>query len=159
MPIVQAVVTTAGMDAFADGFTGASVLAAVDSFKVGEGGYKVELSGNVPRVPDPLLTDLDILGIEYPGRYVVSTTPTFQKALSYPADFTKTYAPSGFPIVEVACLLDFGDYNNDGDGNDPEIYEIGLFAGSVMIAYGTFDVQTKNFGNQIPFVVTLNFGG
>jgi hypothetical protein len=142
------------MDAFADGFSGASVLAAVDSFKVGEGGYKVELSGNVPRTPDPTLTDLDI--VVNPGQYVDPTTP-FQKALVL-ADFTKTYSPAGFPILEVSCLLDFLEYNDDGLGNFPEIYEIGLFAGTTMIAYGTFDQQTKTPGNQIPFIVTLNFG-
>jgi hypothetical protein len=152
MPTIDAVVTIDGFEAYTDGTSGAVALPAIDTFKVGVGGFKVEALGNVPRDPDPNLSDLDIL--ENPGRYVVPPTPTFQKAV---VGFTKTFGPDGFPRLAVDCTLAVGEFNFDGVGN-PDIYEIGLFAGAIMIAYGTFPKQTKA-GNAIPLTVSLRFGG
>lgn len=136
----------------------------VDSFKVGEGGFKVEISGNVPRTPDPFLgipgpgQDLDV--IVNPDRYPVEAAhlnPTFSKALT-DTDFTDSLGPTDFPETAVDCLLLDVEYNSNGVGN-PDIYEIGLFAGGKMIAYGTFDKQTKMAGVSKLFIVTLKFGG
>ena len=152
MPTVVATYTAAGLQAYLNRLGQVNpTLSLIDTFKVGEGGFKVEALGNVPRVPDPTLTDLDI--IVNPSRYVVNPTPTFQKALG-PGDFAVTPSDNG-GVLEATCLLDFAEYNNDGAGNFPQIYEIGLFAGSLMVAYGTFNEQGKDPGSQIPFTVAL----
>lgn len=152
MPTVVATWSAGGLAAYANRLaqvTGS--IDAIDSFKVGEGGFKVEALGNVPRTPDPTLTDLDI--IENPGRYTVNTTPTFSKALGGGA-FAVATTTNGAELT-ATCTLLAGEYNDDGDGNFPQIYEIGLFAGSVMVAYGTFAEQLKN-GVEITFTVVLN---
>lgn len=149
MPAIIATVTNDGLIAITQrlaGITGS--LGAIDSFKVGEGGWILTPSGQVPRVPDPTLTDLDC--IVNPTRYGATSIANFQKALVL-VDFTWT-SPG---TVEALCLLDFGDFNNDGFGNFPEIYEIGLFIGPIMVAYGTFPVEIKSPAVQIPNLVTV----
>lgn len=154
MPTVDAVVTIKGFEAAILEFASGLGTSQIDTFKVGEGGFITDVGGNIPRAPSPLLTDLDI--IENPGRYVVDPIPSFQKAITA----TNIVADAnGFPILEVDCLLDFADYNDDGTGSDPQIYEIGLFAGTKMVAYGTFNEQVKNAAIQIPFQVRIVSGG
>ena len=74
-------------------------------------------------------------------------------------------APS---TIEVECLLDFSDFNDDGFGNAPEIYEIGIFSDhpvesglasdqGLMVAYGTFPVEVKDNTKQILNVVRIIF--
>lgn len=154
MPTVAATWCAGGLIEYANRLAGVSgSLGQLTSFKVGEGGFKVEALGNVPRMPDPTLTDLDIL--ENPSRYTVSPLPTFQKALGG-GDFVVGTTGQG-ATVTVTCTLDAGEYNDDDPPNNnfPQIYEIGLFAGSVMVAYGTFAEQLKN-GVEIIFTVVLN---
>jgi len=162
--VIQAIIPNAALDAVLQNFGGLSGPPAIliDSFKVGEGGYEITPSGNVPRDPSdpgslntrgPYLTDLDAL--QNPSDYPTATG-TFSKALATPADFNFDVPTRS---LEVTCLLDFGEFNDDGFGNAPEIYEIGLFAGTLLVAYGTMTKQVKTLGVQIPNVVRITATG
>lgn len=136
---------------------GSALGKVIDAFRVGEGGYEVTPSGNVPRTPDPNLTDLD--AIENPSRYASDSVATFEKALTAP-DFNIVGS-----TLEVTCFLDFGEFNDDGFGNFPDIYEIGLYSdnpfggpGKFLVAYGTFAVQQKTPGNTLTNVVKVAWG-
>jgi len=144
-------------------------------FKVGEGGWVDPGTGKERRTPDatlrrltsPLIQDLDCVvdPTRAPAnqRYGTQERATFKKDLtisdiSYPAAYT----------VEIDCLLDLGDFNDDGYGNSPEIWEIGVFGDhptesglasdeGLMVAYGTFPVQVKDSSKQILNVVRIIF--
>ena len=151
MALVTATLTNTALGLLPQVMGGLAPLPAIDSFKVGEGGWLLTPSGVVPRTPDATLTDLDC--IVNPTRYPLDSVATFSKAL-VGGDIV-FIAPG---TLEVTCLLDFGDFNNDGFGNNPEIYEIGLFAGTTMMAYGTFQQQVKTPGNQLPNTIRITFG-
>lgn len=142
-------------------------------FKVGEGGWEDPGTGRVKRVPDaalrrlvaPLIQDLDAVvdaGRMVP-RYAADERFTFKKDLTV-LDVSFV-APSS---IEIACLLDFGDCNDDGFGNSPELWEIGIFTEhpelgplaadeGLMIGYGTFPLEIKNVSKQILNVIRLVF--
>lgn len=156
--IIEAVWTIAGIENMLQAHAGGASV-TIDSFKVGEGGWENLPSGVFPRNPadpgpllvrGPYLTDLDV--IMNPADYSGSSS-SFQKALTAP-DFS--YAAQ---VLEITCLLDFGEYNDDGFGNAPEIFEIGVFAGLVLVAYGTFPMQVKTVANQIPNIFRLAASG
>jgi len=141
-------------------------------YKVGEGGWINPGSGRERRTPDASLRrlatvgtppwyvqDLDAVvdGDRAPAsqRYAATERATFKKDLSV-SDML--YVSPG--IIEISCLLDFTDFNDDGYGNSPEIWEIGIFcdhpeSGSLpadaglMIAYGTFPKEEKDATKQI----------
>lgn len=142
------------------------------NFKVGIGGWVDPGGGKESRTPDALLRrldnslqDLDIIvdSTRIVKRYPAWTDPPdipyFQKTL-LSTDLTFT-SPS---TLEIACTLDFGDYNSDGSGN-PEIWEIGIFSGhpevvspaELMVAYATFPQQTKDVTKQLLNVVKIVF--
>jgi len=167
------------------------------SFKVGEGGWYDPGSGATTRVPDPDLRrvdtsiqDLDAVvdgtrlsGIRYSVIPATYSRAWFEKELT-PSDFTypdplidPLLAPN---TVEIRCLLDLPDFNDDGHGNAPEIWELGIFsdhplyardpiapdpsgssgptdAKRLMIAYGTFPKEIKYATNQIEHIVKLIF--
>lgn len=140
-------------------------------FKVGEGGWIDPGSGKVPRTPDPalrrlsapLIQDLDAIvdatRAPIDQRYAVDERATFEKALT-----SGDFLFEGPTTIRVRCLLDFAEFNDDGFGNDPEIYEIGVFcdhpveAGEkLMVAYGTFPVQTKDNSKQLENLIRITF--
>lgn len=148
MAIIVATLTNQGLQAVTQTWGGASVMDNIDEFKIGEGGWEEVVAGKVPRTPDPTLTDLDV--IENPTRYPVNRRGSFSKVLtvgeiSYPANGQ----------VEADCVVDFAEFNDNGDGLSPELYEIGLFANGLMVAYGTFEKQDKNPGVSIPNAVKI----
>lgn len=151
MALITATLTNAARALLPQAMGGLAVLPAIDSFSVGEGGWILTPSGVIPRTPDGSLTNLDC--IVNPTRYPLDGNGNFNKLLN-PGDLVFV-APG---TLEVTCLLDFADFNNDGYGNNPEIYEIGLFAGGTMMAYGTFQQQLKTPGNQLPNIVRITFG-
>lgn len=151
------------------------------SFKVGEGGWIDPGGGPVRRTPDPTLRmvvappndvqDLDaIVDPTRPlisQRYPATSLATFEKAL-LPANLTYI-APS---TLQVRCFLDFGDFNDDGYLNSPEIWEIGIFsdhplfarvavgtpgAKRLMVAYGTIPKEIKDATKQIEHFVKIVF--
>ena len=60
-------------------------------------------------------------------------------------------------------MLDFGDYNADPTGTSPQIWEIGLYAGTYlssstfMVAYGTFTEEIKTSAIQLENLVRIIF--
>lgn len=143
----------------------------ISSFKVGEGGWIDPGTGAVPRTPDsslvrlliPLIQDIDA---------IVDPTRAFADQ-RYPTEsqvsFTKSLGDGDFLFeapgtIRARCFLDFADFNDDGFGNDPEIWEIGLFSDhptesgeKLMVAYGTFQKQTKNGGTTLENFVRITF--
>jgi len=130
--------------------------ATIDLFKVGEGGWVNPGTGKEPRTPednlrrvDNTIQDIDAIvdGTRAPAnqRYATDERGNFSKALTS-ADMSFV-SPS---TLEIRCLLDATEFNDDGFGNSPEIWEIGVFMDhpvfvgqKLMVAYGTFPQQTK----------------
>lgn len=158
---IEAVVTDVGRLRLLQGWGQVSSLDDITTFKVGEGGWVTTPGGAVPRDPTdegpganrgPALTDLDC--VDNPTDYPVDSRATFSKALA-PGDFTIT----GNSTLEVTCTLAIGEFNDDGYGNFPDIYEIGLFnsAGTPeLVAYGTFPVVQKTPASARTFTVKIN---
>lgn len=139
-------------------------------FKVGEGGWIDPGSGRVARAPDATLRRLDnsiqdIDSIVDPTRllinqrYPASERATFMKALT-PADISFV-APTK---LQIRCFLDFGEFNDDGFGDFPEIWEVGIFGThptvggqKLMWGYGTFLMTPKNPGITFEKLVRFVF--
>lgn len=143
-------------------------------FKVGEGGWIDPGTGAEARTPvddlrrltAPLIQDIDlivdstraVIDQRYPhpgGGYV----GYYQKALTG-GDFLFE-APS---TIRIRCLLDFAEFNDDGGGNNPEIWEIGIFSDhptevgeKLMVAYATFPMQVKDNSKQLENYVRITF--
>jgi hypothetical protein len=134
-------------------------LKASGSWVIGEGGWQyVVPPTKVRRVPDPTFTNVDaILDAARPPasqRYAADERFVFMK--NFAAGDVLWVAPS---VVQLTCLLDFGDANDDGFGNPPEFWEIGIFdqpgGGGNMVAYFTMDKQTKTPAVQLLNVINL----
>lgn len=159
MAVITATVTDLGIDALVQAWSGdnttAPTLASIDGFKVGEGGWEETPAGVVTRDPDPTLADLDV--IANPSRYPTDRRGTFAKSLAWG---TEVFQPEPGLIV-CNCLVDFAEFNDNGDGLFPECYEIGLFSdepggvGRIMVAYGTFAKQDKSPAVRLPNVVQI----
>lgn len=171
MAVVDAVLTDDAREWWVQMHAGLQTFKPITRFLVGEGGWVDDGVGNkIRRTPDPTLSHLDL--IQNPSRYGAGSldpqsTASFSKNLVL-TDFTFT-SPS---TVEVSCLLDFTDFNDDGHSNSPEIWEIGLFSAwpnfptgsnpitsldEMLVAYGTVDAQIKDIGKQIQNVFKLKF--
>ena len=126
-------------------------LQTISYFKISEGGWEDPGSGRVARTPDETLTDVD--AIINPGRYAADERYVFTK--SFVGGDIVFSSPT---TVSCTCLLDFGDANDDGYGNDPEFWEIGIFdSDDNMLAHGTFPQQTKNISVQLSNTVNFVF--
>lgn len=155
---LEGVVTDIGRQLLLEGWGQITPFATITAFSVGEGGWQDLPAGRFPRDPTdpgpgnnrgPMLTDLDV--ILNPGDYPADSQATFTKALAAP-----DFVTSGNTVLEVTCTLDAGDFNDDGFGNFPEIYEIGLFNSTGdMVVYATCPVVVKT---PVPctFVVKIN---
>jgi len=166
MAVIQATLTKAALEVFARYLigdcsvpqVGALLPFQVLSFAVGEGGWKATAGGFVPRDPDPLLTDLDC--VVHPSRYATDQRASFSKNLTYGVDMALTFHPTSITFA-ATCTLDLGEFNDDGNGNFPEIWEIGLFGShpitgdTFMICYGTFAGQTKTPAGALTNVVKV----
>jgi hypothetical protein len=139
----------------------------IKTFKVGEGGWLNP--GPTRRDPpeddlrrlDNNIQDIDaIVDPTRPGlsqRYAADQRAFFEKAVTL-----SDMAFESPTTLRVRCLLDFGEFNDDGFGNDPEIWEIGLFSDhptvagqKLMVAYGTFPLETKNGSKQLENLVRI----
>jgi len=149
MAEIVGAVTTLGRSLFPQMLGGLLPMQVIAYFKVGEGGWVNPGSGKVPRTPDASFTDLDAVldagRLPLNKRYPADSTGTFQKAF-VGGDLTFV----GPSTLRCRCFLDFGEFNDDGFGNDPEIWEIGAFdAAGNMIGYGTFPLQLKDITKQL----------
>ena len=78
---------------------------------------------------------------------------TFRKTLD-PSDVA--FLTANPAITEVTTLVAAGEANADQLGGSPDFYELGLFdEDGVMVAYCTFDVQTKVAGVQLVTLLQL----
>ena len=142
------------------------------SVKWGEGGWEDPGTGRRPRVPSPslrrlsspLIQDLDAVVDTTRGggdvRYGSAERAVFSKNLAG-GDITI----AGNSTMVVRAFLDFGEFNDDGFGNDPVIWELGVYSDhptvagqSLLVAYATFQGVPKNSGNQIERYLRISFG-
>lgn len=123
-------------------------------FRIGEGGW-VNVPPKVPKSPSPSLSDLD--AAENPLTYPADSRFVFPSVGVKAFNSITHVAPN---IVRLECLVDFGEANDDGFGNDPEFWELGVFdSGGYMVAYFTFPVDSKNALKQLLYEVDLVFAG
>ena len=175
MAVIAGVVTTDARIYWPQMFGGLQTFHQIDLIKVGEGGWIDPGGGRVRRTPDPNLRRLDT-GVQdidaivdatraVPDqRYAADERGSFEKALTA-LDFTFE-SPS---VLRVRVALDFGEFNDDGFANDPEIWEVGIFsdhpragielpAGTkLMVGYATFPQETKDSSVQLENIVRLIF--
>lgn len=153
MPVIAAVVTAKAREVMPKNYAGQLTLSEWTTFKVGEGGWVDAVGGPVRRTPSAAYTTIDALDGSRSLLYATDSRASFSKTL-IPADFTFT-APS---TMEVRCLLDFGEFNDDGFGHSPEIWELGVFDGDGnMVAYATFPKQIKDNTKQLENIVKITF--
>jgi len=123
-------------------------------FRIGEGGW-VDIPPKVPKTPDPTLTDLDC--VVNPGSYPVDSRYVFPGVGTKAFKSITWVAPN---VVRLECEVDFGEANDDGFGNPPEFWELGVFdSAGHMVAYFTFPVDTKTILNQLLYEIDLIFAG
>lgn len=154
MATIVGVITDAGREKWSKYMAGVGGIhdIAGGGFKIGEGGW-VDVPPKVPKSPDPTLTDLDC--IENAGSYPVDSRYVFPVAGTKAFKSVLWVSPS---IIRLECELDFGDANDDGFGNPPEFWELGIYdSNGVMVAYFTFPVDIKTVLNQLLYEVDIIF--
>ncbi len=171
--VIIAQVTTDALKLWPQMFIGLQPFKLVTSFKIGEGGWVDQGSGPTPRLPDPNLRRFDNQ-IQDLDAIVDPTRPP--NAFRYPTDslftFSKAFVPGDFAFqapsaFRCRCFLDLPEANDDGFGNNPNFYEIGLFTDhpvfpgsqSLMVAYGTFPLEVKTPGRQLENIVVVYWSG
>ncbi len=153
MAISTGVLTEGGANLIRDAMLNGTVAPQPAYFKFGEGGWQTSGSTRVPRTPVATQTDLD--AIQNPGLYPADSLYTFTGTFGL-GDLTAEDPGT----LKCRCLLDFADANDDGLGNDPEFYEIGVYAADdTLMGYCTFDRETKNALKQLEHYVRFNLGG
>lgn len=127
---------------------------ATGGFRIGEGGW-VNIPPKVPKAPSPALSDLDC--VENPASYPADSRYAFPAVGAKAFSSVTWVAPN---IVRLECVVDFTEANDDGSGNPPEFWELGVFdSGGHMVAYFTFPVDTKYPVSQLIYEVDLVFAG
>lgn len=133
MAILTGIFTSKGRETLAKSFgqIGGFPYTNAVYFKIGMGGYIVSGDGRVPKAPNPALLDIEATGAA--GDFFL------QKNL-VTTDFT-FIAPS---TMQVRCRVEPTEANDDGNGNAPRFFELGLFdANNNLLIYSTFPEQTK----------------
>ena len=133
---------------------------SVFSGSAGVPGSEVDEWGLVLAVPTNLSITLSApyTGATLGGRPVRKAAEplfTFRKAL-LAADVTLF---SSLPaITEIDAIVLAAEANLDQLGNPPEFFEVGIFdANGVMIAYITFDLETKTGAVQLNHIIQIVF--
>ena len=139
--------------------------------RFGEGGWTDPGSGRVPRTPSgslrrqssPLIQDLDAAvdatRTLSEQRYPTDSCAVYQKNLSAPDLLVE-----GSRSARVTCFLDLAEFNSDGFGNNPELWEVGVFSDHptisgqlLMVAYATFPRFTKTSSVQFLHYLRITF--
>lgn len=147
MAVLTGIVTSAGRAALAKSFgkAGGFLGCHAKYFKIGMGGWQVSGGGKIPKTPDPSLTDIEATGAA--GDFF------FQKDF-VPTDFI-FIAPS---TIQIRCRVEPLESNDDGAGNAPRFFEIGVFdENDVMVVYTTFPEQTKQANKILTNFVQFYF--
>lgn len=138
-------------------------------FKLGEGGWQQSPAGKIRRTPVGSLRRLDnnIQDIDA----VVDTTRAVPDQRYLPAEryvYTQSFVAPDIsyvaPYIQCRCLVPTSSILDDGFGNTPEFYEVGIFtdhpvtAGQkLMLAYGTFPVLSPGT-TALELYVRILFG-
>jgi hypothetical protein len=150
--IVSAVVTDRWREKLARIYASNSGLGAFSApsyFKIAEGGWVDPGSGKEPVTPSPTLTDVTA----GTGIYTSPSDFIFQKSLTG-SDLIFT-SPNR---LEIRCIVATGEANDDGHGNPPEFFELGVFdASNNMLVYSTFPVEIKTNSKTLQHVIYVDF--
>lgn len=145
--ILTGVFTNKGREVLSKGFANLAGFPIVRAkyFKVGMGGWYDTPLGRVPKDPNPSLLDIEATGA--PGDVFL------QKDL-VAADFLFV-SPS---TMQIRCRLSGSEGNDDGLGNAPRYFEVGVFDDNDnMIIYATFPEQTKSANKVLTNYVQAYF--
>ena len=146
---VEAIVTDKFREKLAKIYAGDLSFSLPAEFKIGEGGWTDPGSGKEPVPPDPTLLALTA----GTGSYVSPSDFIFTKALTG-ADLTFT-APAR---LEIVCSVTSGEANDDGNGNPPEFFELGIFDGAGdMLVYSTFPIEIKTVSRSLEHTIFIDF--
>jgi hypothetical protein len=170
MAVIPAAVTDDARKYLPQMLGGLITFNAIDLFKIGEGGWIDPGGGKQARTPvgslrrvDNSIQDIDAIvdatRAAPDQRYAAAERASFSKALAV-TDMSWV-SPT---TLEIRCLLDTTEFNDDGFGNSPELWEIGVFgdhptAGGekLMWGYGTFPLQTKTASGPLLNIMRLVF--
>ena len=148
--VVSAVVSNAWRTKLAQIYAGSASFSLPLSFKIGEGGWTNPGGGQEPIPPSVTLTDVTASGYPTGSQYI------FTKNL-VGADLTFT-TPTR---LQIRCFVDSSEANDDGLGNPPEFFELGVFDGSggtgTMLVYSTFPIEIKTDSKSLEHLIYVDF--
>ena len=156
MAVVPAVITDDARLYLPQMWGGLLPFQEINYFKVGEGGWIDPGTGRERRVPVPNLRRFDS-GIQDLDAVVDTTRAVIDQRYGSTerAFYGKALLSTDMSFIapsqlEIRCLLTDGEFVDDGYGNSPEIWEIGVYSDHpvysgqrLMIAYGTVTRQVK----------------
>ena len=149
--VVSAVVTNAWRTKLAQIYQGGAVFAQPLSFQIGEGGWTNPGGGKEPIPPNVALIALTASGYPSGSQYI------FTKVLTG-GDLTFT-SPTR---LEIKCVVASSEANDDGGGNPPEFFELGIFDDATpslgtMLCYSTFPIEIKTSSKSLQHVIFVDF--
>lgn len=147
--ILTGIITNKGRETFARawGRVSTGVETYAYNFKYGEGGFIQTITGRIPKDPSDGvgLTDIEAASnpsLFYYTKSFVSTDLTF-------------ISPS---TMQCRCRLVELEANDNGFGDNPHFFELGLFdQNDNLIAYTTFAEQTKTSNKILTNFVQIVF--
>jgi len=154
--LLTGIITNKGREVFAKRFgiigTGvATNTARAFKFKYGEGGFIDTGSGRIPKSPTEGVALLDVEAAASGSLF------EFEKNL-IATDFTFLQPDVGTSIMQVRCRLAEIEANDNGFGDSPRFFEIGIFDDeSNMLAWVTFSEQTKAASKILTNFVQVQF--
>lgn len=140
--ILTGIVTNIGREVFAKDFGNqlggfGTANARAYKFKFGEGGFIDTGSGRVPKDPADGATLTDVEAAGDPSLF------SFEK-LFVSTDYTFIQTTPDSNIMQLRCRLVELEANDNGFGDSPRFFEIGIFDDDDnMLIYTTFSEQTK----------------
>lgn len=154
--VLTGIMTNKGREVFARrfGIIGTGVptnTARAFKFKYGEGGFIDTGSGRIPKDPTlgTTLTDVEAAasGLLF----------EFEKNL-ISTDFTFLQLDPGTPVMQIRCRLVELEANDNGFGDSPRFFEIGIFDDeSNMLVWVTFSEQTKTATKILSNFIQVQF--
>lgn len=139
--VPKRIVTLAGRNYFANVLGGkiSPLSSGLTYFQVGNGGFTIVGGNKVPKEPDENIVALE-------GPFI------FQK------NFDVLDLSVSTRFLQVNAIVLEGEANDDGTGNSPELFEIGLFSDTnVLVVYGTFPGLIKTSAFRVTFKFKISF--
>jgi len=148
MAVIQGVLTDVGRAKLAKSALG-SVAGYTWSycsyFEIGEGGWIQQLTGRVPKTPSVAKTNIEADGS--------AGNSFFKKYLT--SDRMLFVSPS---TAQIDCYLSLEEGNDDGYGDSPNYFEIGVFdEDDVLLFYCTMPEETKNNTKILHHTINIVF--